>query len=107
MPDATYSGTDIPNGISHADPAIPVYGSPDWASVDAISGGWKTEWDATVKTAYVVISIRGVSSSTPLFVVEGPKGRHIVWYVGDPDGDRKVSFTKEGGLDHTARAHPS
>jgi hypothetical protein len=107
LPDGTYFGTNLPNGVFHPDSIDPLYGPPDWASEDAISGSWKTGWDATVKIAYITISIDGRSSSTPIEVEEGPKGRRLVRYLGDPDGDRKVSFTKEGGLDHTARAHPS
>ncbi|MHA7195400.1 hypothetical protein ACX800_16695 [Paenarthrobacter nitroguajacolicus] len=107
MPDGTYSGTKLPNGVFHPNPADPLYGPPDWASVDAISGNWKTRWKADVRQAYVVISIEGRASSALLDVEEGPKGRRLLRYFGDPDSDMKVSFRKEGGLDHTARAHPS
>ncbi len=107
LPDGTYAGTDIPNGLSHADPEIPPFGSPDWSSVDAISGSWKTDWKERTKKSYVVISIEGISSSTLLDVMEGQNGRRLVWVIGDPDSGREVSFRKEGGLDHAARAHPS
>lgn len=105
LADGTYSGTNLPNGVFHPDPTDPLHGPPDWASEDAISGSWKTGWDARVKIAYITISIEGRSSSTPIEVEEGPKGRRLVRYLGDPDGDRKVWFTKDGGLDLTARAH--
>ena len=57
---------------------------------------------------YVVIEIKGtITRSTPLHVEERQKGRRLVWYIGDPDSDREVSFRKEAGLDITAQAHPS
>ena len=107
MPDGTYSGTDLPNSVFHPNPADPLYGPPDWSSVDAISGNWKTRWKDDAKQAYVVISIKGRISSAEVNVEEGQRGRRLVWYFGDPDSDITVSFRKEGGLDHTARAHPS
>ena len=107
LPDGTYSGTNLPNGVFHPNPADPLYGPPDWSSVDEISGNWKTRWEDDRRRAYVVISIKGRISSAPLDVEEGPRGRRLVWYFGDPDSDMTVSFTKDGGLDHTAQAHPS
>ena len=73
LADGTYSGTNLPNGVFHPDPTDPLHGPPDWASEDAISGSWKTGWDARVKIAYITVSIEGRSSSTPIEVEEGPK----------------------------------
>ncbi|MEV5075218.1 hypothetical protein [Paenarthrobacter nitroguajacolicus] len=107
LPDGTYSGTNLPNRVFHLKPRDPLYGPPDWSSVDEISGNWKTRWKDDANQANVVISIEGRISSAQLNVEEGQRGRRLVWYFGDPDSDIKVSFRKEGGLDHTARAHPS
>lgn len=106
LPDGTYSGTNVPIGLSHGDPEIPPSGSPDWSSTSPITGSWKTDWKEKGEQMYIVISIQGVISSTQLSIREGPRGR-LVWYIGDPDSDRMVSFRKEGGLDATAQARSS
>ena len=107
LPDGTYTGTNIPNGLSREDPEIPASGSPDWSTTSPISGSWKTDRKEGGKQGYVVISIKEISRSLFLHAEEGKKGRRLVWYIGDPDSDRKVSFAKEVGLDATAHAHPS
>lgn len=108
LADGTYSGTGVPNGLAHEDPEIPPSGSPDWNSTSPITGSWKTDWKERGEQMYVVIEIKGtITRSTPLHVEERQKGRRLVWYIGDPDSDREVSFRKEAGLDITAQAHPS
>ena len=59
-----------------------------------LSGQWTTEWDAEVKHAYVVVSIHGRVGRTAFNVEEESKGRQVARYIGDPDADLKVAFTK-------------
>ncbi|MFF2841669.1 hypothetical protein [Paenarthrobacter sp. NPDC057981] len=107
MPDGTYSGIDIPTGLSHEDPDIPPSGSPDWTSTSPITGSWKTDQKEGGKQGYVVITIEGIGPSRFLHAEEGKKGRRLVWFIGDPDSDRMVAFKKEVGIDATATADPS